>query len=202
MDIKGAIKELKAKAKEKFDATVEVHVNLDLDKNQTIRYTTTLPHGTGKTRKIAVFGSNEVEGIDLHLTESDIAKIEKGELVAGKDFDILLTEPKYMPKIAKVAGILGPAGVMPNPKSGTVTDNILEAVKNFKLGQMEIRTEASAPIIHTLIGKISWENEKLEENFAKLITTLRQNKPAKAKPAFLKSVFVKTSMGKAVEVEC
>jgi large subunit ribosomal protein L1 len=200
--IKEAIKEIKAKSKEKFSASVEAHINLDLDKSQTVRYTTTLPHGTGKTKRIAVFASGNVEGADLHLSESDILRIEKGELVAGKDFDVLITEPKFMPKIAKVAGILGPVGAMPNPKSGTVTDNIEVAVKNFKLGQMEIRTEASAPIIHTIIGKVDWENEKLEENLAKLVTTLRQNKPAKAKPTFLKSVFIKTTMGKAIEIEC
>ncbi len=198
---KDAIKEIKAKSKEKFEATVEAHINLDLEKGQNVRYTTTLPHGTGKTKRIAVFASNKIESADLNLAESDIQKIEKGELVAGKDFDILITEPKFMPKVAKVAGILGPVGAMPNPKSGTVTEKVEEAVANFKLGQMEVRLEANAPIIHTIIGKASWENEKLEENLHKLVTTLRQNKPAKAKPTFIKSVFVKTTMGKAVEVE-
>ena len=199
-NVKEAIKEIKANSKEKFDATVEVHINLELEKSQTVRYTTTLPHGTGKSKKIAVFSSEKVEGADVNLGESDIEKIQRGELVAGRDFDIIITEPKYMPKIAKVAGILGPAGVMPNPKSGTVTENITDALENFKLGQMEIRTEPAASIIHTIIGKASWEEEKLEDNLNKLVSTLRQNKPAKAKATFIKSIFVKTSMGKAVEI--
>ena len=105
-NIKDAIKEIKAKSKEKFEATVEAHINLDLDKGQNVRYTTTLPHGTGKTKKIAVFASNNIESADLNLSESDIQKIEKGELVAGKDFDILITEPKFMPKVAKVASTI------------------------------------------------------------------------------------------------
>mgnify|MGYP000876039238 FL=1 len=199
--IKDAIINIKKNSKEKFDATVEAHINLDIEKGQIVRYTTTLPHGTGKSKKIAVFGSKNVETADLNLVESDIQKIEKGELLPGRDFDVLITEPKFMPKIAKVAGILGPAGVMPNPKSGTVTEKLEEAVENFKQGQMEVRVEPNAPIIHTIIGKSSWENEKLEENLSKLLTTLRQNKPSKAASTFIKSVFIKTTMGKSFEVE-
>ena len=200
-NVKEAIKEIKDKSQENFVASVEIHINLDLEKDQNIRFNIVLPHGTGKTKKIAVLASQKIEDADLNLVESDIQKIEKGEIVAKRDFDILITEPKFMPKIAKVANILGPAGVMPNPKSGTVTDKIEETVDKYKHGQIEIRTEPSAPIIHTMVGKINWESEKLEENILALLTSLRQNRPIKAKPSFIKSAFLKTTMGKSIELE-
>ncbi len=198
--IDNAIKEVKTNSKEKFDATVEIHINLDLEKGQSVRFITTLPHGTGKTKKIAVFASEKVEGADIELTESDIDKIAKGKIVVGKDFDVLVTEPRFMSKIAKVASILGPAGAMPNPKSGTVTENVAEAVKNLKLGQIEVRTEANAPLIHSIAGKVSWEKAKLSENIETFMKSLRQNKPAKTFPKWIKSAFIKSSMGKAYEI--
>ncbi len=200
MKIADAIKHIKENAREKFEATVEVHINLDLGKGQQVRYTTTLPHGTGKTKKIAVFASKDVPGADLNLTEADLEKIKAGDLAVGRDFDIVIAEPQFMPKIAKVATILGPAGAMPNPKSGTVTKDVAETVEKFRKGQIEVRTENSAPLIHTIIGKISWDDDKLTENFNWLMTSLRQNKPAKAKSNFIQKVFVKSTMGKAVEV--
>jgi large subunit ribosomal protein L1 len=198
--IKEAIKAVKNNSTEKFDATVEVHINLNIDKSQSVRFTTTLPHGTGKERKIAVFASKQIEGADLQLKEEDIASIEKGDLKPGEDFDVLIAEPSFMSKVAKVAPILGPAGLMPNPKSGTVTEDVEQTVKEFKLGQIEIRTEPSAPIIHTIIGKVSWEEDKLIDNLNALITGIRQNKPQKAKVTWIESVFVKSSMGKAHKV--
>ncbi len=200
MKVVDAIKHIKETSRERFDATVEVHINLDLGKGQQVRYTTSLPHGTGKTKKIAVFASENVPEADLNLTEADLEKIKSGELAVGKDFDIVIAEPQFMPKIAKVATILGPAGAMPNPKSGTVTKDVAEAVEKFRKGQIEIRTENGAPLIHTIIGKISWNDAKLVENFNWLMTSLHQNKPAKAKTNFIQKVFVKSTMGKAIEV--
>lgn len=202
-NIKEAIKEIKSINKEKFDATIEIHVNLDLDvkKGQTLRYTVTLPHGTGKTKKVAVFASKKIENADLELTEEDIDKIVKEKIKPGVDFDILVTEPQYMPKVAKAARILGPAGVMPNPKTGTVTEDIEKAVSEIKKGQIEIKTEKEAPLIHTIIGKVSFDEKDLEENFRAVYNSLKQNKPQKAKPDWIKNIFIVSTMGKSIEVD-
>jgi len=201
-NIEETIKKIKESAKEKFDASVEVHINLNLPKKDTkVRFTITLPEGTGKERKVAVLASKNIAGADVQLTESDIEKIKKGNLIPGKDFDVLVAEPAFMTKIAKVAAILGPAGLMPNPKSGTVTDNVESVVQKFKLGQIEIRTEASAPIIHTTIGKVSWEEKKLVSNLNHLLTVLRSNRPIGVKPNWIKSIYVTSSMGKSFALD-
>jgi large subunit ribosomal protein L1 len=195
------IKKVKENSKENFDASVEVHINLKKEKGQNTRFTTTLPEGTGQERKVAVFASEEIPSADLELRESDIEKIKKGELTPNEDFDVLIAEPRFMSKIAKVAPILGPAGLMPNPKSGTVTDNVKETVEKFKSGQVEIRTEPSAPIIHTVIGKVSWKDEKLVNNLTHLLTELKSNRPVGAKMNWIESVYVTSSMGPSFEVE-
>jgi len=201
-NVEETIKKVKEAAKEKFDASVEVHINLNLPKkDMKIRFTTTLPEGTGKERKVAVLSAKSVPSADLQLKESDIEEIKKGNLVPGKDFDVLIAEPEFMPKIAKVASILGPAGLMPNPKSGTVTNDVESAVKGFKLGQIEIRTEASAPIIHTTIGKVSWDEKRLVSNLNHLLTAVRSNRPVGAKPNWIKSIYVTSSMGKSFALE-
>jgi len=171
------------------------------EKDKNVRFTTTLPEGTGKERKVAVLASKDVPNADVQLKEADIEKIKKGKIIPGKDFDVLISEPMYMPKIAKVAAILGPAGVMPNPKSGTVTNDVEKAVKEFKLGQVEIRKEASAPIIHTAIGKVSWEDERLTSNLKHLLTVLRSNRPSGTKPNWIKSIYVTSSMGKSFALD-
>jgi len=198
-----AIKEVKETSKEKFDATIEVHINLDLDvkKGQNIRYSTTLPHGTGKTKKIAVLASKKIANADLELTEEDIDNIFKGKIQPKVDFDVIVTEPRYMPKLAKAAKILGPAGVMPNPKTGTVTEDVEKAVENIKKGQVEVKTEKEVPLIHTLIGKVSFAEKDLAANFTTLFNSLKQNKPQKAKPNWINSVYIKSSMGKSVQVD-
>lgn len=197
-----AIKEVKESSKEKFDATVEVHFNLDLDikKGQTVRYSVTLPQGTGKTKKVAVLASKKIESADLELTEEDIDNIVKGKLQPKVDFDVIVTEPKFMPKLAKAAKILGPAGLMPNPKTGTVTENIEKAVADIKKGQVEVKTEKEAPLIHTIIGKVSFKEEDLMANFLALLNSLKQNKPQKSKPEWIKNAFLVSSMGKSVEI--
>jgi large subunit ribosomal protein L1 len=198
-----AIKEVKEASKEKFDATVEVHFNLDLDikKGQTVRYSITLPYGTGKTKKVAVLASQKVANADLELTEEDIDNIVRGKLQPKVDFDVIVTEPRYMPKLAKAAKILGPAGLMPNPKTGTVTDNVEKAVENIKKGQVEVKTEKEAPLIHTIIGKVSFKPEDLAANFLTLFNSLKQNKPQKSKPEWIQAAFVVSSMGSSVEVD-
>jgi large subunit ribosomal protein L1 len=203
MNIDEALKYIKESSKEKFDPSVEVHINLSLDKksDKTVRVSATLPHGTGKETKVAVLASGKIKGADLELSEADLKKIEKGEIKPKTDFDILVTEPSYMSKVAKIAQILGPAGVMPNPKNGTVTDKVQNAVDAFKKGKQEIRNEQNAPIIHTTIGKLSFPEKNLKENFDELIASLKQNKPAKASPEWIKSVFLCSSMGQSAQVD-
>jgi large subunit ribosomal protein L1 len=201
--IENAINKVKSK-KAKFDATIEVHINLAIDakkQDQPVRYTTTLPHGTGKTKKVAVLASKKVENADLELLESDLDKILKGDIRPKVDFDVLVAEPKFMPKIAKVAKILGPVGAMPNPKTGTVTDDVENAVNQIKKGKIEVRTEKDIPVIHTVIGKLSFSQQQLLENFNELMSSLKQNRPQKNKQDWLKSVYICSTMGKSVGVE-
>jgi large subunit ribosomal protein L1 len=189
--------------KTKFDATVEVHINLLKDKKQemNVRYTTTLPQGTGKTKRVAVLASKKVPNADLELMEEDLEKIEKGKLKPKVDFDVFISEPRFMPKIAKVARVLGPVGMMPNPKTGTVTENVEEAVNQVKKGKIEVRTEKDIPVIHTLIGKHSFTKEQLLENYKELMQSLKQNRPPKSPVNWIKSVFLCTTMGKSVQVD-
>lgn len=200
--IEEALKKVKSESKAKFDASVEVHINLDIDPNkQNIRFSLSLPNGTGKTKKIAVLSSGKVEGADVNLTEEDLPKIEQGKIKPNVDFDILITEPRYMPVLAKYAKILGPAGAMPNPKNGTVTEEISKSISQFKKGKMEIKTEKMAPIIHTIIGKVSFDEKSLSDNYNELISALKANKPAKTVPLWIKSVFISSTMGPSVKVK-
>jgi large subunit ribosomal protein L1 len=202
--IEEAVKAVKKHSKAKFDATVELHINLQLDvkkQDQQVRFTTTLPHGTGKELKVAVMASKKVSNADLELTESDLQKIEEGKLKPGSDFDVIVAEPRMMGKLAQVARILGPAGVMPNPKAGTVTEDVEKTVEQIKKGKIEIRTEQVHPIIHTVIGKVSFADNKLVENYQEIMSSLRQNRPTKAKPNFIKSAFLTSSMGRSYQLE-
>jgi len=199
-----AVKEVKAGAKAKFDETIEVHFNLNLDvaqSDQQVRTTVVLPHGTGKETKVAVLSAKKVPAADLNLTESDVSKLEKGTIAPGKDFDVLIVEPSFMAKLAKLGPVLGPAGVMPNPKTGTVTADVATAVESFKKGKIELRTEPNFPILHTAIGKASFDDKKLVENFEEIYAALKSAKPQKAKPEWIKNCFVASSMGKSVQVD-
>jgi len=198
-----ALAEIRRGRKTKFDQTLEIHINLDIDpqkQDQMVRFSTTLPHGTGKDKKVAVVSSKKVPSADLELSDSDLIKIEKGELQPGKDFDVIVTEPAQMAKLAKLGKILGPAGAMPNPKTGTVTDDVEKAVQQIKKGKIDIKTEQNSPIIHTILGKMSFDDKKLTENFNELVGALKQNKPQKAKPEFIKSIFVNATMGKSFSI--
>lgn len=198
-----AIQAIKESSREKFNPTIEVHINLDLDikKGQTLRYNLSLPKGTGKTKKVAVLASSKVESADLQINEDDINKILDSTIQPKVDFDIIVTEPKFMPKLAKVAKILGPLGLMPNPKTGTVTENVEEAVKKIKQGQVQIKTEKDVPIVHSIIGKKSFKDEDLMANFISLFNSVKQNKPQKTKPDWIKSVYICTTMGKSIQVD-
>jgi large subunit ribosomal protein L1 len=196
-----AIKKVKAESKTKFDASVELHINLDLDPTkQNVRFSANLPNGTGKSKKVAVVSNGKVPGADLVLGETDLPKIESGKIKPFVDFDVLLTEPSFMPLLAKYARILGPAGVMPNPKNGTVTENLEKAIEQFKKGKIEVKTEKLAPLIHTIIGKVSFEEKALEENFNEIMNLLKQNKPAKTNPGWIKSAYLTSSMGPSAKI--
>jgi large subunit ribosomal protein L1 len=200
--VQEAIAKVKAGKKRNFDASIELHIYLDIDTSKSnIRYTTTLPHGSGKEVKIAVLASKKVPEADLELSEADIEKIAKEKIRPKADFDILVAEPSFMPKIAKAARVLGPAGAMPNPKLGTVTDDVAKAVEELKKGKVEIRTEKDVALIHTVIGKMSFEETALVENIVAVLESLKANKPTKTKPNWVKSIAVCSTMGPAFRVQ-
>ena len=202
--IEEAVKNVKEASKVKFDPTIELHINLNVDpkkQEQMVRYTTMLPNGTGKSVKVAVFASAKVNNADLELTEADLKKIEKGEIKPGVDFDVMVSEPRMMAKLAQIARVLGPAGVMPNPKNGTVSEDVEKAVEQIKKGKVEVRMEQIHPIIHTIIGKKSFEDNQLVENYNEIMTSLNQHKPVKVGPDFIKSAFIASTMGKSFEIQ-
>jgi len=202
--IEEAVKKVKEAAKEKFDGTVELHINLATDPKkveQNIRYTTTLPSGTGKTKKVAVFASKKITKADLELTEADLDKILSGQIRPKVDFDVLVAEPRFMAKIAKVAKILGPVGAMPKPKTGTVSEDVEKAVEQIKKGKVEIKTEKDAAVIHTIVGKVSFEDDALAENIKEVFTSLRQNKPPKTSPEWVNGISICSSMGPSFKIE-
>ncbi len=189
----------------KFDATVEIHTRLGVDPrqaDQNIRSTVVLPHGNGKTVKVAVFAPLDVAkkaaaaGADIAEDEEFLKRLEKGEI----EFDVLISTPQYMPKLGKFARLLGPKGLMPNPKAGTVTTDIEKAVKEAKAGKVEYRVDKQA-IVHIGIGKTNFEVAKLIENAETFLNSLVAGRPASIKGAFVKSIYVTTSQGPSIMVE-
>ena len=189
----------------KFDATVEAHVRLGVDPrqaDQNIRATVVLPHGNGKTVRVAVFAPLDeakkaaAAGADIAEDEEFLKRLEKGEI----DFDVLISTPAYMPKLGKFARLLGPKGLMPNPKAGTVTTDIEKAVKEAKAGKVEYRVDKQA-IIHIGLGKTNFETAKLLENANTFFESLKSHRPASLKGSYVKSIFVTTSQGPSIPVE-
>jgi ribosomal protein L1 len=189
----------------KFDASVEVHVRLNVDPrqaDQNIRATVSLPHGTGKTIRVAVFAPEadhkaaKDAGADVVGDETFLAQLEKETL----DFDILVATPQYMPKLGKYARLLGPRGLMPNPKSGTVATDVAKAVKEAKAGKVEYRVDKQA-IVHLGVGKVSFGAVKLAENAQAFFDSLQSQKPSSLKGGYVKSITVSSTMGPGVKVE-
>ena len=189
----------------KFDATVEAHARLGVDPrqaDQNIRTTIVLPNGNGKTVRVAVFApldeckKAKAAGADIAEDEEFLRQLEKGTI----DFDVLISTPAYMPKLGKFARLLGPKGLMPNPKAGTVTTDIEKAVKEAKAGKVEYRVDKQA-IVHIGLGKISFGTDKLLENAQVFFDSLKSQKPASLKGTYVKSVYLTTSMGPSVELE-
>lgn len=189
----------------KFDASLEAHIRLGVDPrqaDQNIRTTLVLPNGSGKTVRVAVFAPSDIckvaksAGADTAEDEEFLKKLEKGTI----DFDILISTPAYMPKLGKFARLLGPKGLMPNPKAGTVTMDVEKAVKESKAGKVEYRVDKQA-IVHIGLGKVSFGVDKLLENANAFFDSLKSQKPSSLKGTFVKSVFITTTMGPSVEVE-
>lgn len=182
----------------KFDATVELHVNLSVDPrhaDQNIRDNLVLPNGTGKTISVAVLADEGAEGADISGVETVLKQLEKGQI----NFDILIATPANMPKLGKYARVLGPRGLMPNPKSGTVTNDVAKAIKEAKAGRVEYRVDSTG-IIHLGVGKVSFGAAKLEENTRAVLASIKGNKPASVKGTYVKAIHLSTTMGPSITV--
>lgn len=189
----------------KFDASIELHFNLGVDPRQAdqmVRASVVLPHGTGKSIRIAVVGDEasvaaaKKAGADVAGGEDLIAKMEKGQL----DFDKLIATPAMMPALGKLAKVLGPKGLMPNPKSGSVTPDVATAVAEAKAGKVEFRIDKQA-IVHQVIGKVSFDDAKLLQNAKEVINAVMKAKPSAAKGTYVKAVSVAASMGPGIKLD-
>ena len=203
--INEAIALLKELATAKFVESVDVAVNLGIDarkSDQNVRGATVLPHGTGRDVRVAVFtqGANaeaaKAAGAELVGMDDLADLVKKGEM----NFDVVIASPDAMRVVGQLGQILGPRGLMPNPKVGTVTPNVAEAVKNAKAGQVRYRNDKNG-IIHTTLGKVSFDEVQLKENLESLLGALKKAKPSSAKGIFIKKVSISTTMGAGVTVD-
>ncbi len=189
----------------KFDASVEIHVRLGVDPrqaDQNVRATVSLPNGTGKTIRVAVFAPEadhagaKKAGADIIGDEEFLKQLEKEEL----NFDILVATPQYMPKLGKYARLLGPRGLMPNPKSGTVATDVAKAVVEAKAGKVEYRVDKQA-IVHLAVGKVSFGADKLTENAKAFFDSLASQKPTSLKGSYVKSISISATQGPGIKIE-
>ena len=189
----------------KFDSSVDLHVKLGVDPkkaDQAVRGTVTLPHGTGKTKKVLVLCTPDKEaeanaaGADFVGLDEFIQKIEGG----WTDIDVIIATPAVMPKIGKLGKVLGPRNLMPNPKTGTVTNDVATAIKDVKAGKVAFKVD-KAGIVHASIGRISFSPEKLADNSLEFLNAIMKAKPSTAKGTYMKSVFMASSMSPAIAVD-
>jgi len=189
----------------KFDASVELHANLGVDPkqaDQNVRDTVVLPAGTGKSVRIAVFTEGDGvkqaldAGADIAGGDDFLQKLDKEQI----EFDVLISMPALMPKLGKYAKLLGPKGLMPNPKSGTVTTDVIKAVQEAKAGKLEYRVDPSG-IIHVAIGKVSFGKDKLLSNANAVVLSIKSSKPASLKGTYIKSAYISTTMGPSIKTE-
>ena len=204
-EINEAVALLQKFATAKFSESIDVAVNLGVDSrrsDQNVRGATVLPHGTGREVRVAVFtqGANAeaatAAGADIVGMDDLAAQVKAGEM----DFDVVIASPDAMRVVGQLGQILGPRGLMPNPKVGTVTPNVAEAVKNAKAGQVRYRNDKNG-IIHSTIGKASFSAEQIKENLEALIVALKKVKPSGAKGQFIKKVSLSTTMGAGVKID-
>jgi len=189
----------------KFDESVEAHVHLSVDPrraDQMVRGTLMLPNGTGKTRRVAVFAEGEKAreaeeaGADVVGSDDLIERIQGGFL----DFDAAIATPDQMAKVGRIARILGPRGLMPNPKTGTVTFDVAKAIQEIKAGKVEFRVDKTA-IIHVPVGKISFSADQLKDNASAVINAVRKAKPAAAKGKYVRSIYISSTMSPSVQID-
>lgn len=198
----GLVKEINCT---KFDSSVDLHIRLGVDPkkaDQAVRGTVTLPHGTGKTKKVLVLCPAEKEaeanaaGADFVGLDEFIQKIEGG----WTDVDVIIATPSVMPKLGKLGKVLGPRNLMPNPKTGTVTNDVAAAIKDVKAGKVAFKVD-KAGIVHASIGRISFSSEKITENSLELLNAIIKAKPSTAKGTYLKSVFMASTMSPAIAID-
>ena len=204
-NLEEAIQLLKATANAKFVETVELHANLNIDPkyaDQQVRTTVTLPNGVGKTTRIAVLTTDsnieEAKAAGADLTGSDdlVEQISGGNL----DFDLLVATPDMMPKLAKLGRVLGPKGLMPSPKSGTVTTTITETLTEFKKGKFEYKAD-KAGVVHVSFGKSDFSETQLNENLTALYNSILKNRPSGVKGKYFKNLFICTTMGPSIQLD-
>tara|TARA_B100001057_G_scaffold120680_1_gene119323 strand:+ start:2624 stop:3316 length:693 start_codon:yes stop_codon:yes gene_type:complete len=204
-DILSASKIVKDSSKEKFDASIDIAVRLGVDPkqaNQMVRGVATLPHGTGKAVSVLAIVSDDKKdeaskaGADYVGFEEYIEKIKKG----WTDVDVIVTMPSAMSKLGALGKVLGPRGLMPNPKSGTVTNEIGKAITDIKKGKIDFKVDKNG-IIHASIGKVSFDVEKISENAEELLSTIKKLKPSASKGIYIKSISISSTMGHGVSVE-
>lgn len=189
----------------KFDASVDLHVRLGIDPrkaDQAIRGTVALPHGTGKDKKVLVLCPPEKEDEAKEAGADYFGLTEYVEKIAGgwTEVDVVIATPSVMPKIAKLGKILGPRNLMPNPKSGTVTENIADAVKEVKKGKISFRVDKQG-IIHASVGRISFTKEKIFDNALELLNMLQKMRPSSAKGTYIKSIYMASTMSPGIAVD-
>jgi large subunit ribosomal protein L1 len=205
LKIEDAVKQIKGRASAKFDETVEISMNLNLDprkQDQNLRGTVMLPHGTGKTVRVGVFARGdrakeaEAAGADVVGAEDLVEKVQAGQI----DFDRAIATPDMMALVGRLGKILGPRGLMPNPRLGTVTQNVTEAVQAAKGGQVEFRAE-KAGIVHAGVGKASFTDDALVDNVRAFVGAITRGKPSGVKGTYIKRVALSSTMGPAVKIE-
>ncbi len=203
--ITDAVSKLKQASKAKFDESVDIAIKLGVDPkhaDQVVRGTVSLPHGTGKSVRVLVIAKPEKHdeareaGADHVGFDDYIKKIQEG----WTDIDVIIAAPDTMSELGKIGKVLGPRGLMPNPKSGTVTPNVGQAVKEVKAGKIDFRVDKSG-IVHSIVGKISFDEGKLKDNILAFINTIIKLKPSAAKGTYVKSMTISTTMGPGVKLD-